>query len=113
LIRRLETQNRQRRSQKKGREEKREKMTEPVAPIKSHPPVSSANPAPTSQGERAPTPEEPISGPRITIQYCTQCKWMLRAAYVRPPFTYRSSYIYITMRLSPLHFMICDTIVLR
>lgn len=20
--------------------------------------------------------------PRITIEYCTQCKWMLRAAYV-------------------------------
>ncbi|KAL2853145.1 hypothetical protein BJX68DRAFT_234097 [Aspergillus pseudodeflectus] len=56
-------------------------MTEPVAPIESHPPVSSTNPAPTSQGEIAPTPEESISGPRITIQYCTQCKWMLRAAY--------------------------------
>jgi predicted Rdx family selenoprotein len=30
--------------------------------------------------------------PRITIQFCTQCKWMLRAAYVSllttfpPPF---------------------------
>lgn len=23
--------------------------------------------------------------PRVTIQFCTQCKWMLRAAYVRPP----------------------------
>ena len=22
--------------------------------------------------------------PRITIHYCTQCKWMLRAAYVCP-----------------------------
>lgn len=21
--------------------------------------------------------------PRITIQFCTQCKWLLRAAYVR------------------------------
>lgn len=21
--------------------------------------------------------------PRITIEYCTQCRWMLRAAYVR------------------------------
>ncbi|MBE3044645.1 Rdx family protein [Candidatus Bathyarchaeota archaeon] len=23
--------------------------------------------------------------PRVTIEYCTRCKWMLRAAYVRPP----------------------------
>jgi hypothetical protein len=23
--------------------------------------------------------------PRVTIQFCTQCKWMLRAAYVRVP----------------------------
>ena len=23
--------------------------------------------------------------PRVTIKYCTQCKWMLRAAYVLPP----------------------------
>lgn len=22
--------------------------------------------------------------PRVTIKYCTQCKWMLRAAYVSP-----------------------------
>ncbi|KAL3492937.1 Rdx family-domain-containing protein [Aspergillus germanicus] len=61
-------------------------MTEPIAPIESHPPsatsITTANPAPTSE-EQKPTlsPEEPISGPRITIQYCTQCKWMLRAAY--------------------------------
>ena len=25
----------------------------------------------------------PINLPRITIRFCTQCKWMLRAAYVR------------------------------
>lgn len=24
----------------------------------------------------------PVNLPRITIQFCTQCKWMLRAAYV-------------------------------
>lgn len=24
--------------------------------------------------------------PRVTIEYCTQCKWMLRAAYVRLSF---------------------------
>jgi Rdx family len=23
--------------------------------------------------------------PRITIRFCTQCRWMLRAAYVRSP----------------------------
>jgi len=23
--------------------------------------------------------------PRVTIQFCTQCKWLLRAAYVSPP----------------------------
>jgi hypothetical protein len=31
--------------------------------------------------------------PRITIQFCTQCKWMLRAAYVRFP----SSHSYPTL----------------
>ncbi|KAJ0421843.1 Rdx family-domain-containing protein [Aspergillus carlsbadensis] len=59
-------------------------MTEPIAPIESHPPTStSSNPAAAALEEQSPTPtpEEPISGPRITIQYCTQCKWMLRAAY--------------------------------
>ena len=25
----------------------------------------------------------PVSLPRISIKFCTQCKWMLRAAYVR------------------------------
>lgn len=25
--------------------------------------------------------------PRVTISFCTQCKWMLRAAYVSPIFT--------------------------
>jgi hypothetical protein len=24
--------------------------------------------------------------PRVTIKFCTQCKWMLRAAYVSVPF---------------------------
>ncbi|KAL2834074.1 Rdx family-domain-containing protein [Aspergillus pseudoustus] len=63
-------------------------MTEPIAPIESHPPSTtsasqsiSAQPATALEGERNLTPEEPVSGPRITIQYCTQCKWMLRAAY--------------------------------
>ncbi|KAL4904578.1 Rdx family-domain-containing protein [Aspergillus multicolor] len=42
-------------------------MTEPIAPIESNPPTTSFS---TS-----------YSKPRITVQYCTQCKWMLRAAY--------------------------------
>ncbi|KAL3433992.1 Rdx family-domain-containing protein [Aspergillus tetrazonus] len=42
-------------------------MTEPTAPIETNPPTQS--------------PEANYSKPRITIQYCTQCKWMLRAAY--------------------------------
>ena len=29
------------------------------------------------------TVEAPARLPRVTIQFCTQCKWMLRAAYVR------------------------------
>ncbi|KAL5000799.1 Rdx family-domain-containing protein [Aspergillus recurvatus] len=43
-------------------------MTEPTAPIEINPPT---------QSESA----KAYSKPRITIQYCTQCKWMLRAAY--------------------------------
>lgn len=40
-------------------------------------PVPPAQPQPHQQGAvLAPLP-------RITIQFCTQCKWMLRAAYVR------------------------------
>src|SRR4051794_1839509 len=32
------------------------------------------------------TTEHPVPCPlpRVTIQFCTQCKWLLRAAYVRP-----------------------------
>lgn len=36
--------------------------------------------------------------PRVTIKYCTQCKWMLRAAYVRPLHTTPIHiYIYVCM----------------
>ncbi|KAL4746408.1 Rdx family-domain-containing protein [Aspergillus terricola var. indicus] len=42
-------------------------MTEPTAPIETNPPTQSS--------------KANYSKPRITIQYCTQCKWMLRAAY--------------------------------
>ncbi|KAL3458050.1 Rdx family-domain-containing protein [Aspergillus heterothallicus] len=57
-------------------------MTEPIAPIESHPPTSASTsqPAPEEKPSSL-TPEEPVTGPRITIQYCTQCRWMLRAAY--------------------------------
>lgn len=30
--------------------------------------------------------ESDVRLPRVTIQFCTQCKWNLRAAYVDPPF---------------------------
>ncbi|KAK6950069.1 hypothetical protein Daesc_008392 [Daldinia eschscholtzii] len=29
----------------------------------------------------SPSPQSPFPLPRITIRFCTQCKWMLRAAY--------------------------------
>ncbi|EAW08214.1 SelT/SelW/SelH family protein [Aspergillus clavatus NRRL 1] len=46
-------------------------MTEPITPLESNapPPLQST------------TSSSSITHPRITIQYCTQCKWMLRAAY--------------------------------
>ncbi|KAJ5688641.1 hypothetical protein N7462_003033 [Penicillium macrosclerotiorum] len=59
-------------------------MTEPTPPIENTlaqgpsvaPPASSAPPADagTSALER-------VQLPRIAIQFCTQCRWMLRAAY--------------------------------
>ncbi|KAH1495419.1 hypothetical protein KXX42_005880, partial [Aspergillus fumigatus] len=55
-------------------------MTEPTPPIEQHPPSSSTttNPPPTTTTTTATTT---TTLPRITIKYCTQCKWMLRAAY--------------------------------
>ncbi|EAW23248.1 SelT/SelW/SelH family protein [Aspergillus fischeri NRRL 181] len=55
-------------------------MTEPTPPIEQHPPTSSTttNPPPTTTTTTATTA---TTLPRITIKYCTQCKWMLRAAY--------------------------------
>ncbi|EED16867.1 selenoprotein domain protein [Talaromyces stipitatus ATCC 10500] len=46
-------------------------MTEPIAPIEQtrHP------------NTKADASRENTHLPRITITYCTQCKWMLRAAY--------------------------------
>lgn len=49
-------------------------MTEPTPPIEHAPPTAQ------------PQTQQNVSLPRITIKYCTQCKWLLRAAYVRPFF---------------------------
>ncbi|OJJ03198.1 hypothetical protein ASPVEDRAFT_63004 [Aspergillus versicolor CBS 583.65] len=49
-------------------------MTGPTAPIETKPPASTQPAAPESHAHS-------YSHPRITVQYCTQCKWMLRAAY--------------------------------
>lgn len=38
-----------------------------------------------------PTTTAQVHLPRITIKYCTQCKWMLRAAYVLPLPTLKSN----------------------
>ncbi|KAE8144266.1 Rdx family-domain-containing protein [Aspergillus avenaceus] len=38
--------------------------------------MTTPNPQPQSQQE-----QEQETKPKITIKYCTQCKWMLRAAY--------------------------------
>jgi hypothetical protein len=38
------------------------------------------------EDDKMPIPSLPASAialPRVTIQFCTQCKWMLRATYVR------------------------------
>ncbi|KAK3990556.1 Rdx family-domain-containing protein [Cladorrhinum sp. PSN332] len=41
---------------------------------------TSTDPTPTTTTPPSSFPSSPIF-PRITIQFCTQCKWMLRAAY--------------------------------
>ncbi|BCS29476.1 SelT/SelW/SelH family protein [Aspergillus puulaauensis] len=51
-------------------------MTEPTAPVEANPPASTQPAASESHAH-----SYSYSHPRITIQYCTQCKWMLRAAY--------------------------------
>ncbi|GAQ11268.1 hypothetical protein ALT_8589 [Aspergillus lentulus] len=61
-------------------------MTEPTPPIEQHPPTSSTDthPPPTTATTTATataTAKTTTNLPRITIKYCTQCKWMLRAAY--------------------------------
>lgn len=54
-------------------------MTEPMPPIEQR--------TPTEQHQKLGSDNitaERVYLPRITIKYCTQCKWMLRSAYVRP-----------------------------
>ncbi|KAI0850959.1 Rdx family-domain-containing protein [Daldinia vernicosa] len=45
--------------------------------------TSTSTPTPTSTSTPGPasSPQSPFPLPRITIRFCTQCKWMLRAAY--------------------------------
>ena len=38
--------------------------------------------AATSTGSTQAETLAPVTLPRVTIEFCTQCKWMLRAAYV-------------------------------
>ncbi|RAH50760.1 SelT/SelW/SelH family protein [Aspergillus brunneoviolaceus CBS 621.78] len=42
----------------------------------ANPTATPASAPPQHQGQQL-----PLHHPRLTIQYCTQCKWMLRAAY--------------------------------
>lgn len=41
-------------------------------------------------------PAFPFPLPRVTIRFCTQCKWMLRAAYVSVIIAHSSSFFYST-----------------
>lgn len=56
-------------------------MTEPTAPIEQ-------NLAPDTNKTQASNPDtdttvlKRVHLPRIAIEFCTQCRWMLRAAYV-------------------------------
>lgn len=49
-------------------------MTEPMPPIEQQ--------TPTERQQQPLQQTAQVFLPRITIKYCTQCKWMLRAAYV-------------------------------
>lgn len=40
---------------------------------------------PVAEPTATPTSLELVDLPRISIKFCTQCRWMLRAAYVRIP----------------------------
>ncbi|KAI9372790.1 Rdx family-domain-containing protein [Aspergillus egyptiacus] len=56
-------------------------MTEPTPPIETNPPTSSSTSVSQNQNQTQKANGNGNEYPRITIQYCTQCKWMLRAAY--------------------------------
>lgn len=60
-------------------------MTEPTAPIEnSLAPGTAASASTTAppSSEIEKTALERVHLPRIAIKFCTQCRWMLRAAYV-------------------------------
>lgn len=48
---------------------------------------------PQSTSSQVSTSQETVHLPRIAIKYCTQCKWMLRAAYVWPINPFPVSYL--------------------
>lgn len=63
-------------------------MTEPTTPLETS---LAPAPAPEPKAESQPQVSSPdqtalerVHLPRIAIKFCTQCRWMLRAAYVRP-----------------------------
>lgn len=99
-------------------------MTEPTAIGKT---IASPTPIEKSVAQQI-TPKPPIetsslervSLPRISIQFCTQCKWMLRAAYVRlselyllPPLNLRSSYWILICKLDKFAFSSAEIQILR
>lgn len=61
-------------------------MTEPATPLETNL-APEANPKDKAQAQdtvQDQTALEHVHLPRIAIKFCTQCRWMLRAAYVRP-----------------------------
>ncbi|KAL1987955.1 hypothetical protein VTN96DRAFT_1479 [Rasamsonia emersonii] len=57
-------------------------MTEPMPPIEQQTPTERREQSASLVGTSSSSSESShVYLPRITIKYCTQCKWMLRAAY--------------------------------
>ena len=54
-------------------------MTEPAAPVENELAATGTSGATANNNNN-----DDVGFPRIRIKYCTQCKWMLRAAYVCP-----------------------------
>lgn len=70
-------------------------MTEPMPPIEQKDPTE---PGPSAQNPNADGGvSTQVYLPRITIKYCTQCKWMLRAAYVSDLFYLKLSVLFFYM----------------